>query len=453
MIISRESLYGFTFLTMEPDGKIDGKFPIFDDILAFIWFKKDICPRDTLLSTVKLFYKATDIAKSRDVLYHRVPESNGRRTKHRNTEDILKGIYTVMQEIPTEDRPKFVAVDLNNLPFIKLNNIDGASLVTQHNAMKENLDAVLAEQQSMRLQLVEIQKLLESRGQVQISAASVQNTPMDAMQESSNAPRHDDVDASQTISSSTATNASEIPSVSTVTYASLTTIQSNDNGPSETRSIANESHRLSTVNSASRVAMTGSRSSQEAMTGSRSSQEAMTGSSSSRIQTTGRGAPRVQMTSRRGSRGQANGRGNSRVTLPGSRSSRVTAAGYDVDNDYDSEDGFTRVTRRRRSNKMQFTGRKTGTVLRSVPRFRKIQVFVSRLEENMSPDAIKNFVNGLINEGCEVEQLRTRYPSYSSFLISCDIRHKDLILNPDEWEEGVLVRRSYDRRNASHGDA
>ena len=124
-----------------------------------------------------------------------------------------------------------------------------------------------------------------------------------------------------------------------------------------------------------------------------------------------------------------------------------------VDDDYDSEDGFTRVTRRRRSNKMQFTGRKTGTALRSVPRFRKTHVFVSRLEENMNPDAVKTFVTELINDECEVEQLRTRYLSYSSFLISCDLRHKDLILNPDEPEEGILVRRSYDRQNASHGDA
>ena len=51
-----------------------------------------------------------------------------------------------MQEVPTEDQPKFFAVDLNNLPFIKPSNIEWASLVSQQNSMKENLDSVLAEQ-------------------------------------------------------------------------------------------------------------------------------------------------------------------------------------------------------------------------------------------------------------------------------------------------------------------
>lgn len=67
----------------------------------------------------------------------------------------------------------------------------------------------------------------------------------------------------------------------------------------------------------------------------------------------------------------------------------------------------------------------------------------------MSPVAIKSFVSELSNDECEVEQMRTGYPSYSSFLIFCKLRQKDVILNSDEWKEGVLVRRSYDRRNAS----
>ena len=99
------------------------------------------------------------------------------------------------------------------------------------------------------------------------------------------------------------------------------------------------------------------------------------------------------------------------MTLTSSRSSHVTVKGSGVDDDYDSEDGFTRVTGRRRSNEMHITDRKTGTVLQSVPPFRKFQVFLS--------NAIKNFVNELINDECDFEQLRTRYSSYSSFLISC----------------------------------
>ena len=92
----------------------------------------------------------------------------------------------------------------------------------------------------------------------------------------------------------------------------------------------------------------------------------------------------------------------------------MAATNPGVDDDYDSDDGFTCVTRRRRSNKVQFTGCKTGTVLWSVPRFSKTQVFVSRLEEDMSIDAIKSFISELIKDQCKVEQLRTIYPLYSS---------------------------------------
>ena len=179
--------------------------------------------------------------------------------------------------------------------------------------MKENLDAVLAEQQTMRSQLVEIKKLLQNRGQVQTNAVPSQNAPADAseMRETSNDPMVISVDTPETDS-----NAPEESSGSTVTYAGIAATQSNNNDPAGTRSNANDSQMSSTANSTSRVAMTGSSGSQVAMTGSRRSQEAMTGSSSSRTGTTGRGGSRVQMTGRGGSRAPLTGRGSSRMTLP-----------------------------------------------------------------------------------------------------------------------------------------
>ena len=31
--------------------------------------------------------------------------------------------------------------------------------------------------------------------------------------------------------------------------------------------------------------------------------------------------------------------------------------------------------------------------------------------------------------------------SHSSFLVTCDARHTRTVLNPEEWGEGVLIRR------------
>ena len=87
------------------------------------------------------------------------------------------------------------------------------------------------------------------------------------------------------------------------------------------------------------------------------------------------------------------------------------------------------------------TGSKSGTTLRSVAQVRKIKVFISRLEADISPETLKPYVREILNDDCTVEKLNTRFPTYSSFLVTCDARHTRTILNCEEWEEGVLIRR------------
>ena len=104
-IASVRRVYLFLFIMSQEDGKINGKFPIFDDLLAFMWCKLNVCPCDTLLNAVKSFYKVCDITKAGDTFDRRVPDDTGRRVKRRKTEDMLKQIYELMQSIPTEDPP------------------------------------------------------------------------------------------------------------------------------------------------------------------------------------------------------------------------------------------------------------------------------------------------------------------------------------------------------------
>ena len=56
---------------------------------------------------------------------------------------------------------------------------------------------------------------------------------------------------------------------------------------------------------------------------------------------------------------------------------------------------------------------------------------------------MKEYVKGLIGEDCDVEKLNSRFPSYSSFVITCSKCHENTLLDPDEWEEGLLVRPFY----------
>ena len=159
----------------DEEGKLNGKFPIFDDLLAFLWSEMNVAPKDTLLDVLKSFYKSDDIAKSRDLLFSKVPDNSSRRVKHRKPEDILKGLYDLMQGIPTEDPPVFVAPDLNNIPFINLSNIDGAMLVSQQNAMKTEFDLMKNEQIEIKSQLSAIKELLEVSGMRNTSTGTIAN--------------------------------------------------------------------------------------------------------------------------------------------------------------------------------------------------------------------------------------------------------------------------------------
>ena len=107
---------------MVEDGKVNGKYPIFSDILAFLWCKMKLCPRETLLHVTKSFYKRDEIVMARDLLYSKFPDGGNRRAKHRKTEEDLISMYSVLQEIDTEDPPIFVSLNLNNIPFVDLKN-------------------------------------------------------------------------------------------------------------------------------------------------------------------------------------------------------------------------------------------------------------------------------------------------------------------------------------------
>ena len=72
---------------MHNNGKVNDKYPIFNDLICFMWCKMKLCAKDVLLNILKQFYKSEEIMKARDVLYEEfpiTPEENGdRRVKHR----------------------------------------------------------------------------------------------------------------------------------------------------------------------------------------------------------------------------------------------------------------------------------------------------------------------------------------------------------------------------------
>ena len=90
---------------------------------------------------------------------------------------------------------------------------------------------------------------------------------------------------------------------------------------------------------------------------------------------------------------------------------------------------------------------KTGTKITVAQRVRTCKVFVSRLAQDFSSEVLREFVFELTGDvNCKVEKLNTKLPYYSSFVVTCHKEHEETLLDPSEWEKGVLIRRYYEKR-------
>ena len=58
----------------------------------------------------------------------------------------------------------------------------------------------------------------------------------------------------------------------------------------------------------------------------------------------------------------------------------------------------------------------------------------------MSAEEVRVYVEGFLTDDFEIVKLKSKYPTYSSFVITCDEKHRETLMNPDEWEEGILLR-------------
>ena len=117
-----------------------------------------------------------------------------------------------------------------------------------------------------------------------------------------------------------------------------------------------------------------------------------------------------------------------------------------LNNEDISLDDFTKVqSRRKRSRKRSnaVVGRKTVACLGTRARASKFDLFVSRLGPNVTAAAVQEFCQAILCEDCEVSKLKTKYDSYSSFKVTCNMWKRAEILNPDSWETGVLIRPFY----------
>ena len=71
-------------------------------------------------------------------------------------------MYNVLQEMTTEDPPVFATVNLNNIPYIDLKNVDGVSLLYKQSKLEDQFQEMLQQQAVMQSQLSEMSEYLKN---------------------------------------------------------------------------------------------------------------------------------------------------------------------------------------------------------------------------------------------------------------------------------------------------
>ena len=404
---------------MHRDGKINDKFPIFNDLLCFLWCKIKLCAKDVLINVMKQYYRSEEIMKARDIVYDEFPPNEDdveRRVKHRKAEDALGAIYNIFQNLPTDDPPVLASINLNNIPYVELKNVDGAAMMWQQGQMKDQLQEMVGEQAAIKAQLATIvehlreKKLPENEG--------VRNNETTQLVESYNEV------ARRNTSPTANTNARESAPAPTQ--------------PSSTHNPAPQPHPATTERQGGGW-RGGSRGGHWQRQQQRGGNE---------------GRDRSPFTPRGRGRGQH--REGNRPSIPGidgvpwgprisgggdrHREERMEQGdraprGYSMD-----EDGWmTREPRERRPPPI--LGRKKGTRLQAVPPpLAKARIFLSRLNPNIPAEEIKEYVREIANVESIVERIQSRNTAYASFVITVDRGAEERVLDPDEWQEGLIVR-------------
>ena len=339
---------------MDSNGRVNGKVPVFNDVLAFLWNKMCRCAKVPLVKVCMDHFKAEEVKSARDLMFEIVPASSDRRrVKHRGLEDILTNLYDEFQALPTDSEYMFVALNLNNLPNVSLADIDGACIVYKQASLNASVAEIATENKEILSELAMIKEALKN----------MQTKPRQV--ESRNAAR---------------VLVNNPPRAPTGWSRPLTTA------------------------TPSNLPTTGTGVSTEADTGIVSA-----ASSTSAIQ-----APNEDQ-----------------------RNEDITPQDR-------GEDEFQSQRRRRNGRRRNMvTGRKAGNELGAVAPVLKCKIFVSRLNPDISAERVQVAAGEIINDSCDVQKLQTKFNTYSSFYVTCDVKHRDKILDPEMWEKGVLIRPFY----------
>ena len=104
------------------------------------------------------------------------------------------------------------------------------------------------------------------------------------------------------------------------------------------------------------------------------------------------------------------------------------------------EDGFNLVTRKRNGNALvMHINRKSN--IEAVTK-RPFSIFVTRASTDSTREDIEYHVRQMLpSANIKCTPLKTRYHSYKSYQVDVITDNTDKLLDPDEWPQGILVRK------------
>ena len=144
-------------LTMEGIGKVNGKPPVFNDVLAFVHSKIKLCRTNTLLSVISTYYPPEDLEEARDILFALV-DPNGHLPRLPTLASAI--VFHMSEKYDILDY-SFLALDLNHIPSVDLIDDDAVTMFMEKHKVQRQLQEVLAEQAQVKAQLAIITDKLD----------------------------------------------------------------------------------------------------------------------------------------------------------------------------------------------------------------------------------------------------------------------------------------------------
>ena len=122
---------------MDGIGNVNGKPPVFNDIIAYVYSKVKLCTPFTLINVISSYYPTEDLQEARDILFA-LMDPNGDLPRQPSTSNLAFAIVTYVNDRYDALNYTFLALDLNHIPCVDL--IDEESIrifMEQHKVQRQ----------------------------------------------------------------------------------------------------------------------------------------------------------------------------------------------------------------------------------------------------------------------------------------------------------------------------